>query len=89
MTEVIKAVEENELSDDYRAFRSKVQAFLEEKQSEIGSAHVSITDVNIELDPRDPSPNRTIEKIVDLTSQTRTAFMSGTLQTKLLDLKKP
>ena len=43
MTEVIKTVEENELSDDYKAFRSKVRAFLEEKQSEIGSAHVSIT----------------------------------------------
>ena len=43
MTEVIKTVEENELSDDYKAFRSKVQAFLEEKLSEIGSAHVSIT----------------------------------------------
>ena len=32
------------------------------------------TDVNLELDPRDPSPQRTIEKVVDLTSQTRTQF---------------
>lgn len=43
MTDAVKIVKEEELSDDYRAFRSKVQAFLEEKQSEIGSAHVSIT----------------------------------------------
>jgi hypothetical protein len=27
-------------------------------------------DVNIELDPRDPFPNRTIEKIMDLTTET-------------------
>lgn len=42
---------------------------------------ISITDVNIELDPRDPSPNRTIEKIVDLTSQTRTQFFPWGLNT--------
>ena len=43
MTDTVKIVKEEELSEDYKAFRSKVQAFLEEKQSEIGSAHVSIT----------------------------------------------
>jgi hypothetical protein len=43
MTDAVKIVKEEELSDDYKAFRSKVQMFLEEKQSEIGSAHVSIT----------------------------------------------
>lgn len=42
---------------------------------------ISITDVNVELDPRDPSPNRTIEKIVDLTSQTRSQFFPWGLNT--------
>lgn len=43
MTEAIKTVEENELSEEYKTFRSKVQKFLEDKHSEIGSTHVSIT----------------------------------------------
>lgn len=42
---------------------------------------ISITDVNLELDPRDPSPQRTIEKVVDLTSQTRTQFFPWGLNT--------
>ena len=33
---------------------------------------ISITDVNVTMDPRDPMPQKTIEKIIDLTSQTRT-----------------
>ncbi len=42
------------------------EALTEAKEKNMNG--ISITDVNIELDPRDPSPNRTIEKIVDLTS---------------------
>ena len=42
---------------------------------------ISITDVKVELDPRDPSPQRTMEKIVDLTSQTRTQYFPWGLNT--------
>ena len=42
------------------------EALTEAKEKNMNG--ISITDVSIELDPRDPSPNRTIEKIVDLTS---------------------
>ena len=37
----------------------------------------SFNNMNLELDPRDPSPQRTIEKVVDLTSQTHTQSFPG------------
>ena len=42
---------------------------------------ISITDISVELDPRDPSPQKTLEKIVDLTSQTRTQYFPWGLNT--------
>lgn len=42
---------------------------------------ISITDVKVVLDPRDPSPQKTIEKIVDLTSKTRTQYFPWGLNT--------
>lgn len=42
---------------------------------------ISITDINVELDPRDPSPQRTMEKIIDLSSQTRSQFFPWGLNT--------
>lgn len=42
---------------------------------------ISITDVKVELDPRDATPQKTIEKIVDLTSQTRTQYFPWGLNT--------
>lgn len=42
---------------------------------------ISITDVNVEIDPRDQAPQRTLEKIVDLTSQTRTQYFPWGLNT--------
>lgn len=42
---------------------------------------ISITDINVELDPRDPSPQRTMEKIIDLSSQTRAQFFPWGLNT--------
>lgn len=42
---------------------------------------ISITDVNVTMDPRDPMPQKTIEKIIDLTSQTRTQMFPWGLNT--------
>ena len=35
---------------------------------------ISVTDINLELDPKDATPKRTIEKVMDLATQTRQQF---------------
>lgn len=42
---------------------------------------ISITDISVEMDPRDANPAKTLEKIIDLTSQTRSQYFPWGLNT--------